>query len=83
MYQIVIRRSAEDTFKTFDKEIQRRFSKKIRKLSTQPDIYGKPLRGSLHGIWELYFERKFRILYTIEFEKKEVIIEAIWHKDNF
>ncbi|MDH7594459.1 MAG: hypothetical protein QHG99_08990 [Methanomicrobiales archaeon] len=48
-----------------------------------PDIHGKPLRGSLHGLWELYFERKFRILYTIDFEKGEVIIEAIKHKDEF
>ena len=32
---------------------------------------------------KLYFERKFRILYTIDFEKGEVIIEAIKHKDEF
>ncbi|HII75481.1 MAG TPA: type II toxin-antitoxin system RelE/ParE family toxin, partial [Methanolinea sp.] len=82
-YRIVIRRPAEDRLKDYDKEIQRRFVQKIRKLSENPDIYGKPLRGSLHGLWELYFERKFRILYTIDFEKSEVIIEAIKHKDEF
>jgi mRNA-degrading endonuclease RelE of RelBE toxin-antitoxin system len=52
-------------------------------LSENPDIHGKPLRGSLHGLWEIYFERKFRILYTIDIERKEVIIEAIKHKDDF
>jgi mRNA-degrading endonuclease RelE of RelBE toxin-antitoxin system len=82
-YRIVIRRPAEDRLKGYDKEIQRRFAQKIRKLSENPDIHGKPLRGSLHGLWELYFERKFRILYTIDFEKGEVIIEAIKHKDEF
>ncbi len=82
-YRIVIRRPAEDRLKDYDKEIQRRFVQKIRKLSENPDIYGKPLRGSLHGLRELYFERKFRILYTLEFEKGEVIIEAIKHKDEF
>ena len=82
-YRIVIRRPAEDRLRGYDKEIQRRFVKKIRKLSENPDIHGKPLRGSLHGIWELYFERKFRILYTINVEKGEVIIEAIKHKDEF
>jgi mRNA-degrading endonuclease RelE of RelBE toxin-antitoxin system len=52
-------------------------------LSENPDIHGKPIRGSLHGLWELYFERKFRTLYTIDFENGEVIIEAIKHKDEF
>jgi len=52
-------------------------------LSENPDIHGKPLRGSLHGLWELYFERRFRILYCIDLERKEVVIEAIWHKDDF
>jgi mRNA-degrading endonuclease RelE of RelBE toxin-antitoxin system len=82
-YRIVIRSHAEDRLKDYDKEIQRRLVHKIRKLSDNPDIFGKPLRGSLHGLWELYFERKFRILYTIDFEKGEVIIEAIKHKDEF
>ncbi|MGC9434644.1 MAG: type II toxin-antitoxin system RelE family toxin [Methanomicrobiales archaeon] len=82
-YRIVIRKPAEDRLKGCNKEIQRRFAQKIRKLSDNPDIHGKPLRGSLHGLWELYFERKFRILYTIDIERKEVIIEAIKHKDDF
>ena len=82
-YRIVIRKPAEDRLKGYDKEIQRRFVQKIRKLSENPDIHGKPLRGSLHGLWELYFERKFRILYTIDVGKNEVIIEAIKHKDDF
>ena len=82
-YRIVIRKPAEYRLIGYDKEIQRRFVQKIRKLSNYPDIHGKPLRGSLHGLWEVYFERKFRILYTIDIEKGEVIIEAIKHKDEF
>lgn len=82
-YRIVIRKPAEDRLIGYDKEIQRRFVQKVRKLSNYPDIHGKPLRGSLHGLWEVYFERKFRILYTIDIEKGEVIIEAIKHKDEF
>jgi mRNA interferase RelE/StbE len=82
-YRIVIRRPAEDRLKGYNKEIQKRFAQKIRKLSENPDIHGKPLIGSLYGLWEIYFERKFRILYTIDIERKEVIIEAIKHKDDF
>jgi mRNA-degrading endonuclease RelE of RelBE toxin-antitoxin system len=46
-------------------------------------LHGKPLRGVLHGYWELYFENKFRILYTIDYKEKTVTIEAIKHKDEF
>lgn|GEM_PF-4336235 len=49
-----------------------------RKLKGNPDLRGKPLRGRLRGYWELYFEKRFRILYTINYE-----IEAIKHKDEF
>ena len=83
VYRIVIRKPAEDRLRGYDKEIQRRFAQKIRKLCENPDIHGKPLRSSLRGLWELYFERKFRILYTIDFENREVVIEAIKHKDEF
>ncbi|MCS4540851.1 MAG: type II toxin-antitoxin system mRNA interferase toxin, RelE/StbE family [Euryarchaeota archaeon] len=55
----------------------------IRKLKDAPDIYGKPLRGELHGYWELKFENKFRILYTIDFQENIVTVEAIKHKDEF
>lgn len=37
----------------------------------------------LHGYWELYFERSFRIIYTIDFKEKIVTIEAIKHKKEF
>jgi len=54
---------------------------KIRKLEQNPDKHGKPLRGLLHGYWELYFENRFRILYTIDIKEQTVTIEAIKHKD--
>ena len=66
-----------------DTNIQKRFAIKIRKLKENPDIHGKSLKGSLHGYWELYFENKFRILYTIDYNEKVVIIEAIKHKNEF
>ncbi|GBE55150.1 MAG TPA: hypothetical protein ENH28_06225 [Euryarchaeota archaeon] len=43
--------------------------------------HGKPLQ--LHGYWELYFERKFRIIFTIDYQRKIVTTEAIKHKDEF
>lgn len=83
MYQIDITAPAEKKLRKFDKEIQRRFAKKIRKLKENPTAFGKPLRGVLAGYWELYFERSFRIIYTISEEDKTVTIEALLHKNEF
>ena len=83
VYTIKIKEPAEKRLRRYDKEIQKRFARKIRKLKDTPDLHGKPLRGMLHGYWELYFERSFRILYTIDYERKVVTIEAIKHKNEF
>ncbi len=48
-YLIKITEPAERRLMKFDKEIQRRFANKIRKLRDNPDVHGKPLRGKLHG----------------------------------
>jgi len=83
IFSIRIKKPAEDMLRDYDKEIQRRFAVKIRKLKEHPEIHGKPLRKPLHGYWELYFEKKFRIIYSIDLAKKIVYIEAIKHKDEF
>jgi mRNA-degrading endonuclease RelE of RelBE toxin-antitoxin system len=82
-YNIRIKEPAEEWLRRYDKNIQRHFAKKIRKLKDSPEIYGKPLRKPLHGYWELYFENSFRIIYTINLDDHTVIIEAIKHKDEF
>lgn len=82
-FTIKIKSPAEKWLRKYDREIQKRFVAKIRKLQENPDLHGKPLRGLLHGYWELYFEKKFRILYTIDYKEETVTIEAIKHKDEF
>jgi mRNA-degrading endonuclease RelE of RelBE toxin-antitoxin system len=82
-FEIKIKEPAEKWLRRYDREIQKRFATKIRKLQEHPDQHGKPLRGVLHGYWELYFENKFRILYTIDYKEQTVTIEAIKHKDDF
>lgn len=76
-YKILILEPAEARLRKFDREIQKRFAVRIRKLTDNPDIHGKPLRGALHGLWELYFERSFRILYSIDYENRTVIIKEL------
>jgi len=38
--------------KKLNNEQLRRLANKIQKLEGYPDVYGKPLRGPLAGIWE-------------------------------
>ena len=43
-YEIEIVPEAKKDLTKFDRELQRRFFKKIERLKEYPDIYGKPLR---------------------------------------
>ncbi len=81
-YIIKIKEPAQEWLKKYDKNIQQRFVTKIRKLKENPEAPGKPLRKPLHGYWEIYFEKKFRIYYTIDRVNQIVCIEAINHKDE-
>ena len=82
-YGITIMPSAKEDLKKFDRELQRRFFKKIEKLRDNPRIFGKPLRRPLAGKWEIRLEKRWRIVYSINEMEKLVEIEAIWHKDEF
>ena len=82
-YQIDITHEAKKwVIKKLNKEQARRFMKKLKKLEDYPDIHGKPLRHQLSGIWEIYFEKKFRVLYKIDYNSKTVKIITIKHKDE-
>ncbi|MCK5233691.1 MAG: type II toxin-antitoxin system RelE/ParE family toxin [Candidatus Aenigmarchaeota archaeon] len=81
-YVLALTEIAEERLRKLNKELQKRFFKKIEKLKNTPEC-GKPLRNVLAGSRELYFERKYRILYSIDNNQKLVKIESILHKDDF
>ncbi|ODS38408.1 MAG: hypothetical protein A7316_08020 [Candidatus Altiarchaeales archaeon WOR_SM1_86-2] len=82
-YKIDITKEAEKWMdKKLNNEQLRRFANKLKKIENFPDKYGKPLRSPLTGIWEIYFEKKFRVLYEIDYESKIVKIITIKHKDE-
>ena len=43
-YNILLTPTAEEDLKKFDRELQRRFYKRIEKLKIEPSVYGKPLK---------------------------------------
>ncbi len=65
-----------------DNELINRFYKKLRKLEENPNVFGKPLRRPLAGIWEIYFERRWRVLFEINEQEKRVVVLAFKHKDE-
>jgi len=47
-----------------------------------PQSYAKPLRAPLAGIWEIYFEKRWRVLFEIDEDSKSIIVVGFKHKDE-
>lgn len=61
-----------------NRDIRRRLGQAVfERLSTHPQDYGKPLRGTLAGYWTLRVG-DYRIVYRIV--KREVRIYAVCHR---
>lgn len=66
-----------EDFKEITKSDQQKILKTIRKkLTTEPELYGKPLRGELKGFWKLKVD-KYRIVYSIDKGKIEVYVVTV------
>lgn len=82
-YLIEITETAKkEITKKVDASLIDRLDKRIQKLAEEPKIFGKPLRGPLAGIWEIRFERRWRLWYTVDDQQKRVIIVGFRHKDE-
>lgn len=82
-YKVIISEKIQRIIdKKLDKHIKERFYKKLLKLEVAPQSYAKPLRYPLAGIWEIYFEKKWRVLFKIHENEKTVSIVGFKHKDE-
>lgn len=82
-YHLIIPEPIEhEISKRLDSFMILRLNKKMRKLKTAPDVYGKPLRMPLAGMWEIRFEKRWRVLYKIDYHGKIVTIVGFKHKDE-
>lgn len=67
---------AED-FKEIHKADQQKILKAIRKkLAVEPEKYGKPLSGSLKGLWKLRVG-PFRVIYAIKKVELSVYVAKV------
>lgn len=66
-----------EDFEEITKSDQQKILKTIRKkLTTEPELYGKPLRGELKGFWKLKVD-KYRVVYSIDKSKIEVYVITV------
>lgn len=66
-----------EDFKEITEKDQQRIMKTIRKkLTTEPELYGKPLKNDLKGFWKLKID-KYRVVYSINKGKIEVYVITV------
>lgn len=68
--------------KRLDRYLKERLYKKLMRLKSEPQSYAKPLRHPLAGVWEIYFEKKWRLLFRIHEDEKTIVIVGFKHKDE-
>jgi mRNA-degrading endonuclease RelE of RelBE toxin-antitoxin system len=78
-YSVEIKESAEEEIQSLDGDKQDEVFAQLEKLEDYPKKYGKSLRGSLSGFWQLR-SGKYRIWYTVE--EDTVFVRAVKHKDD-
>ena len=81
-YEVFLTETVEEKIKKKHRDKEEHLESQMKKLRKFPKKYGKPLKGGLHGYWQLRLDGKFRIWYTIDEDESKVIIEAIKHKDE-
>ncbi|HBT96444.1 MAG TPA: cytotoxin [Desulfobulbaceae bacterium] len=77
-YQAKVTATANEAGKQLAPEIRAAAKEALRRLCDNPFL-GKRLREELQGFWTYRFNR-YRIIYTIDVEKKWLIIQSIGHR---
>ena len=79
-YTVMMTETFEKEFSSHHRDRKELLRKIIGKLEEEPQS-GKPLRGKLHGLWQLR-SGPFRIWYEINEKEKTVTLRAVLHKDE-
>ena len=79
-YKVELTESFAKEFSRNHKDKKEWLERMIERLEQEPQ-FGKPLRGNLHGLWQLRIG-PFRVWYEINTEEKKVTLRAILHKDD-
>ena len=80
-YNIKFGKKFDKEFKKIDKSISDQIFKKIERLEIAPSSEGKPLLYTKPTLWQLK-AHVYRIFYILDYNKKEILILSIKHKDE-
>lgn len=79
-FAVIFHPAVKDDAATIAKAVRERIRSAIAtRLTTEPALYGKPLRGTLAGYWKLRVG-DWRVVYAIR--DNEVIVFAIKHRSR-
>ena len=80
MFVLVYHKLVARDVSALNADIRKRLSKAIQeRLSSHPESYGKPLRGSLAGYWTLRIG-DYRVVYRVV--RQEIWIYGIMNRKN-
>jgi mRNA interferase RelE/StbE len=79
-FAVIFHPAVKDDAAAIAKAVRERIRSAIApRLTTEPALYGKPLRGTLAGYWKLRVG-DWRVVYAIR--ENEVIVFAIKHRSR-
>ena len=79
-FAVIFHPAVKDDAAAIAKAVRERIRSAIAtRLTTEPALYGKPLRGTLAGYWKLRVG-DWRVVYAIR--DNEVIVFAIMHRSR-
>jgi mRNA interferase RelE/StbE len=80
MYEIKFRNPAKKFLKKLDNHTKKIIIKKIEQLQFDSKL-GKPLSGTLSGLWRLRVD-KYRVIYQIQNNKLIIFVLNIGYRKN-
>lgn len=81
-YSVLWHEQSLDDLKALDRKAAGKIVDRVKNhLSQSPDSLGKPLKGVLKGLFR-YRYGDYRILFTIDRAKSEILILHVGHRKN-
>ncbi|MFP4687918.1 MAG: type II toxin-antitoxin system RelE family toxin [bacterium] len=81
-YEIKVHPRVKQDLAHLDPPVGKRIKKRLRnRLVTKPEYFGKPLRGTLKGLWK-YRVGDYRVVYRIDKEKKTIKVLLVAHRKD-
>lgn len=84
MYNVKIKKHLDKIFSKLSKKKPKQLEiihKKLKQITEDPYRF-KPLKKPLHGKRRVHIDKSFVLIYSIDEEDKEIILENYDHHDN-